>query len=136
MSYGIIHFFPGGTKEQYDAVLQAVHPGEFELPEGQLFHAAGPSEGGWTVMAIHDSEQSWVKFRDETLTPLMQRGIDGGFTAPPTETGFEVYKQVPSRPTAPIVRPGPAQWGRLPADARLMSRRPPSREQSRASAGV
>jgi hypothetical protein len=95
MSYGIIHFFPGGTKEQYDAVLQAVHPGEFELPEGQLFHAAGPSEGGWTVMAIHDSEQSWVKFRDETLTPLMQRGIDGGFTAPPTETGFEVYKQVP-----------------------------------------
>jgi hypothetical protein len=25
----------------------------------------------------------------------MQRGIEGGFTAPPTETGFEVYKQVP-----------------------------------------
>jgi hypothetical protein len=95
MAYGIVHFFPGGTKEQYDAVLQAVHPGEFELPEGQLFHAAGPSEGGWTVTAIHDSEQSWVKFRDETLTPLLQRGIEGGFAAPPTETGFEVYKQVP-----------------------------------------
>jgi len=46
-------------------------------------------------MAIHDSEQSWVKFRDETLTPLLQQGIEGGFTAPPTETGFEIYKQVP-----------------------------------------
>jgi hypothetical protein len=46
-------------------------------------------------MAIQDSEQSWVKFRDETLMPLMQRGIEGGLTAPPTETGFEVYKQVP-----------------------------------------
>ena len=76
-------------------MLQAVHPGEFALPEGQLFHTAGPSEGGWTIMAIHDSEQSWVKFRDETLTPLMQKGIGGGFTAPPTETGFEVYKQLP-----------------------------------------
>ena len=95
MSYGIIHFFPGGTTEQYDAVLQAVHPGEFELPAGQLFHASGPSEGGWTVMAIHDSEESWVKFRDETFMPLMQQGVEGGFTSPPTETGFQVYKQLP-----------------------------------------
>jgi hypothetical protein len=95
MSYEIIYFFPGGRKEQYDAVLQAVHPGEYELPVGQLFHVAGPSEGGWTVMAIHDSEESWVKFRDETLMPLMQRGVEGGFASPPTETGFEVYKQVP-----------------------------------------
>jgi hypothetical protein len=95
MSYGIVHFFPGGTKEQYDVVLNAVHPGEFELPEGQLFHAAGPSEGGWSIVAIHDSEASWVRFRDGTLMPLMQKGVDGGFTSPPTETGFEVYKQIP-----------------------------------------
>jgi hypothetical protein len=95
VSYGIIHFFAGGTKAQYDAVLQAVHPGKFELPEGQLFHVAGPSEGGWTVMAIHDTEESWLKFRDGTLMPLMQQGVEGGFTSPPTETGFEVYRQVP-----------------------------------------
>ena len=76
-------------------MLQAVHPGEFELPEGQLFHAAGPSEGGWTVLAIQESEQSWVKFRDETLMPLMQKELREDCTAPPTETGFEVYKQVP-----------------------------------------
>jgi hypothetical protein len=25
----------------------------------------------------------------------MQQGNEGGFTAPPTETGFEVYKQMP-----------------------------------------
>jgi hypothetical protein len=46
-------------------------------------------------MAIHDSEESWLKFRDGTLMPLMQQGVEGGFTSPPTETGFEVYKQVP-----------------------------------------
>ena len=26
MAYGIVHFFAGGTKEQYDASLAAVHP--------------------------------------------------------------------------------------------------------------
>ena len=28
MAYGIVHFFAGGTKEQYDASLAAVHPAE------------------------------------------------------------------------------------------------------------
>ncbi|MDQ1059935.1 hypothetical protein QFZ23_003836 [Arthrobacter globiformis] len=26
--YGIVHFFAGGTKEQYEATIAAVHPGE------------------------------------------------------------------------------------------------------------
>jgi hypothetical protein len=46
MAYGIVHYFPGGTKEQYEASIAAVHPSEGRLPEGQIFHAAGPSTGG------------------------------------------------------------------------------------------
>src|SRR4051812_24872417 len=64
MAYGVVHHFPGGTEEQYEASVAAVHPGPDQLPEGQIFHAAGPSEGGWTVMAVHDSQASWEKFRD------------------------------------------------------------------------
>jgi hypothetical protein len=26
MAYGIVHHFPGGTKEQYEASIAAVHP--------------------------------------------------------------------------------------------------------------
>jgi len=26
-----------------------VHPAGGQLPQGQVFHAAGPSEGGWTI---------------------------------------------------------------------------------------
>jgi hypothetical protein len=26
MAFAIVHFFPGGTKEQYETVLAAVHP--------------------------------------------------------------------------------------------------------------
>ncbi|MET3932218.1 hypothetical protein [Arthrobacter sp. OAP107] len=93
--YGIVHFFPGGTKEQYEASIAAVHPGEGLLPEGQTFHAAGPSDGGWTIMAIHESKASWEKFRDNILMPRMQAGIDGGFTSPPEETAVDLYKVMP-----------------------------------------
>lgn len=95
MAYGIVHHFPGGTKEQYEASIAAVHPARDTLPEGQIFHAAGPSAGGWTIVAIHDSKESWEGFRDGTLMPRMQQGIDGGFSAPPEETAFDVHNLQP-----------------------------------------
>jgi hypothetical protein len=91
MAYGVVHQFAGGTKEQYEASIAAVHPSDGSLPEGQIFHAAGPSEGGWTIVAIHDSQEGWEQFRDEVLMPQMAAGIPGGFTAPPVETGFAVH---------------------------------------------
>jgi hypothetical protein len=91
MAYGVVHHFPGGTKEQYEASIAAVHPSRDSMPEGQIYHAAGPSDGGWTIIAVHDSRESWEKFRDGTLMPRMQAGIEGGFTSPPQETGFEVH---------------------------------------------
>src|ERR1017187_8374845 len=78
MTFCIIHHCPGGTEKQYDATLRAVHGSDTELPEGQIFHAAGPSGDGWTVVAIHDSEASWNEFRDQVLTPRLQAGVAGG----------------------------------------------------------
>ena len=89
-AYGVVHFFPGGTKEQYEASIAAVHPAEGKLPDGQLFHAAGPSTGGWTIMAVHESQQSWEQFRDGVLLPKMHAGIEGGFASPPTETAVDL----------------------------------------------
>ena len=94
MAYGIVHHFQGGTEEQYKASLAAVHPGD-GLPDGQIFHAAGPSEGGWTVVAVHDSKESWERFRDGILMPRMQAGIAGGFPTPPQETAFDVHNLQP-----------------------------------------
>ena len=92
MAYGIVHQFPGGTKEQYEATLAAVHPGRDRLPDGQIFHAAGASANGWTIVAIHESQESWERFRDEILMPRLQEGIGGGFAGPPQETAIDVYK--------------------------------------------
>ena len=91
MTYGIVHHFPGGTKEQYEASLAAVHPASHRLPAGQIFHAAGASPGGWTIVAVHDSRESWDQFRDGILMPRLRQGIKGGFTSPPQETAFEVH---------------------------------------------
>ena len=95
MAYAIVHFFLSGTKEQYEASIAAVHPSRKSLPKGQIFHAAGPSAGGWTIVAVHDSKESWERFRDGILMPRMQKGIKGGFTTPPQETSFDVHNLQP-----------------------------------------
>jgi hypothetical protein len=95
MAYGVVHKFPGGTQEQYEATLAAVHPSDGSLPEGQTFHAAGQSDDGWTIVAIHDSQESWERFRDEKLMPAMRADIEGGFSAPPEETTFVVHNLFP-----------------------------------------
>jgi hypothetical protein len=94
MAYGVVHHFPGGSRDQYEASIAAVHPAG-GLPEGQIFHAAGPSAGGWTIIAVHDSKESWERFRDGTLLPQLQQGIEGGFAGPPEETAIDLYKVMP-----------------------------------------
>ena len=94
MAYGVVHHFAGGTEDQYKASVAAVHPSDGSLPKGQTLHIAGPTADGWLIVAVHDSKGSWEQFRDTTLMPRMQAGIDGGFAAPPEETGFEVSTEV------------------------------------------
>ncbi len=93
MAYGVVHKFAGGTKEQYEASIAAIHPAGGALPDGQLYHVAGPSAEGWTIFAVHDSKAGWETFRDTILMPRMQQGIEGGFASPPEESGFEIANE-------------------------------------------
>ena len=95
MAFAVIHHFPGGTKENYEASLAAVHPGPDKLPDGQILHIAGASPGGWTIVAVHESKASWERFRDGILMPKLQQGVEGGFPTPPEETEIDVYKLLP-----------------------------------------
>lgn len=94
MTFGVVHHFPDGTRENYQASIAAVHP-PAGLPKGQVFHAAGPSSDGWTIVAVHNSKQSWESFRDDILMPRIQVGIEGGFPTPPDETVFDVSTLLP-----------------------------------------
>ena len=46
-------------------------------------------------MAVHESQESWERFRDDILLPRMQAGIEGGFTSPPEETAIDLYTVMP-----------------------------------------
>ncbi len=92
-TFGIVHRFRGGTKEQYDASIARVHPSDGSLPDGQTYHAAGPTDDGWIVVAMWDSRESWDRFRDEKLMPGFESLGDAGLPAPPEETTFEVHNE-------------------------------------------
>jgi hypothetical protein len=89
MAYLIVNNFDGGTKAQYDAAVEVVHPPD-GLPAGQTHHYAGSSATGWVVVAVWDSKEAWERFRDETLLPGLQGLGDSSFPAPPKITEFEV----------------------------------------------
>ena len=80
MSYILTHFWPGGTESQYRASVGAVHPPD-GLPDGQRFHVAGPSDGGFLIVTTWDSKQQSDTFVNDVLMPAMP--IDGGFEGAP-----------------------------------------------------
>lgn len=90
MTYGISHFFPGGTREQYETTMVAMNGELGVTPDGQIIHAAGPAPGGWQVVAVHESKESWDAFRESVFLPRVTAGIAGGFTDAPIETLWDV----------------------------------------------
>lgn len=89
MAVAIVHHYPGGTKEHYDATVEAVHP-PGGLPDGQTHHFAGPVEDGWQVVAIWESQEALDQFLGETLMPALQDLGDRGFPTEPEQSLFEV----------------------------------------------
>jgi len=103
-TFGIIHRFSEGTREQYDRTVKVVRPSG-ELPPGQTVHAAGASAEGWIVVTLWESREAWEHFRDEALVPGFAQ-VDNGLPAPPEETTFEIHsfrKGTQSFGPAPVV---------------------------------
>lgn len=92
MAYLITHFYEGGTEDQYNAVVDAVHPAG-GLPKGQTHHLAGPTDGGWLVAAVWDSKESSDRFVNETLLPALPK-VENGFQGQPQERAAEVANMV------------------------------------------
>ena len=91
MAYLMSHFWPGGTDEQYRAMLSTVHP-DGGLPAGQTYHAAGPTDGGFLITAVWDSKASADAFMTGTLMPAMP--VEGGFAGHPEERTAEVVTEI------------------------------------------
>jgi hypothetical protein len=92
-TFGIVHQYPGGTKDQYEAGLARVHPSDGSLPEGEPYHVAGASEDGWIVITLWDSRESFERFREDTLLPGLQALGDAALHTPPQATAFEISNE-------------------------------------------
>jgi hypothetical protein len=93
MAYLLNHYWPGATESEYREQLSKVHSEDGqELPEGQLYHFAGPTEGGFLVTAVWDSKKSADQFVESTLIPSLS--ATGGFTTPPVEHAAETVNVV------------------------------------------
>jgi hypothetical protein len=87
MSYLQVHFWPGGTEDQYRAMVKVLHP-EVGLPEGQRSHTSGPTEGGYLISVVWDSKEHSETFMHDTLLPALP--VDGGFAGAPEERAAQV----------------------------------------------
>ena len=83
MADALILEFEGIGRDEYDAVNQVLgvnmDTGEGDWPEGLLFHAAGATPKGWTVMEVWESQEAQARFMNERLGgALAEGGITGG----------------------------------------------------------
>ena len=58
------------TAEQDAALVKRLHL-ESSPPAGERIRMAGPTEGGWRIVTLWDSEADWERFRDDMLTPAL-----------------------------------------------------------------
>ena len=87
MAYLMTHFWPGGTEEQYQAMIATVHPPD-GLPAGQSHHAAGATEGGYLIAVVWDSKESADTFVSDVLMASMP--VEGGFEGKPDERTADI----------------------------------------------
>ena len=81
MAIVVVNELEGGNQEFYERVNPKVMPGD-QLPDGCQLHIAGPTDGGWRVITVWDSEERFERFRNETLIPAIREAGGEGRIAP------------------------------------------------------
>jgi hypothetical protein len=76
MAYAFVSDVPASW-EHYEAFARAF---EGPAPEGLLLHAAGPTEEGFRIIGVWESEEAWDRFRAGRLAV----DVEAVTHAPPT----------------------------------------------------
>jgi hypothetical protein len=76
----------------YDEVSNRVMDND-QLPEGCLVHIAGPSNGGFRVITVWETEDQYQRFREEKLLPAFQE-VGGGDARGPDAEVQPVHKHI------------------------------------------
>jgi quinol monooxygenase YgiN len=82
----------GMTKDQYEQVNQKMfgqsRPPTDQLPEGLILHSAGPSENGWYIYDVWESQEAFQRFLDGPLGAAIQEVVGDQPPPPGSEPQF------------------------------------------------
>ena len=91
MAVGIRVTLDGATAEMFDQVNALIDP-DSNPPEGLLFHASGPTDGGYAAIDFWRSRSDFDRFAQERIGPAM---ASLGVTGAPDIEEFEVHEHFP-----------------------------------------
>jgi len=92
MAIGIRLKMDGGSAEIIDRLNAEIDP-DGNPPDGLLFHASGPVDGGWGVLDFWESRAHFDRFAQERIGPAMAAlGMEGGS---PEIHEFPVHEHFP-----------------------------------------
>ena len=66
---------PGVTAAQYDEACRLVNVSQSNVPDGLIFHSATPTDTGWLVVDVWESEEKFQAFGVRLGPALQQVGI-------------------------------------------------------------
>ncbi len=71
MAIGFLLEFAGATSDQYDRTLARLELGG-KLPSGGRFHIAGPTDDGFRVVDVWETQDDFDRFFEEKLGAALQ----------------------------------------------------------------
>ncbi|HET6817774.1 MAG TPA: hypothetical protein VFH66_11165 [Mycobacteriales bacterium] len=89
MAVVMVQDVEGGNQQLYDRINEFLKARE-EPPAGLIIHTAGPTESGWRVVDVWESQEALMRFRDERLMPAIKAAVESMPSAPRVEIN-EVY---------------------------------------------
>jgi hypothetical protein len=90
MAVGMRLKIPGFTAQQSDQLNAAIDP-DGNPPDGLIFHASGPIDGGWGALDFWESREQFDRFAAERIGPAMAAI---GATAVPDIREFAVHEYI------------------------------------------
>jgi hypothetical protein len=73
MTYAYVQDVPNGTMKTHDEITARLGD---ERPHGLVVHLVGPTDEGIRMIDVWESEEDFLRFRDERLRPA-SNGVDG-----------------------------------------------------------
>ncbi len=71
MAVAILFDISGARRSQYDAVIRKLQDAGEGAPPGRLYHVSGPTQDGWRVVDVWESQEQFERF-GQTLMPFLE----------------------------------------------------------------